>query len=485
MGLGPTPLPLPLDGEAPAIARCNGPPGRCTRSSAGWISRFPAPRSSRSRPAPPCPAWRCWAPTTWGSSPRCSCSPATRCCAASRSSRTRRLPGVRHTAPAAGRVEAIHRGDKRAFVSLVIEVARDDGPRRRSPFAGWNGAPPAEGDGAALRALLLESGLWTRLPHAALQPRARARRACPRRSSSPPWIRAPSRPASEVALAGREEDYAARHPRPARPHPRHRLRLPRSRLAASRAAAPSASRSRNSPGRTRPATPARTSTSCTPRATAAASGTWAHRTSPPSGTCSRPASSTSRASSPWPAPASRARGSCARAWAPRSPSSRPASSPPASSAWSPAPSSTAATAMGEAEGFLGRYHQQVSALPEGRGRELLRLDRAGRRTSSAWPNVVLGAFARGRRRAFTTTTNGSHRAMVPIGTHEAVMPLDILPTLPAARAALRRPRARRGAGRAGARRGGPRPLHLRRPGQERLRAAASRHAAPAREGSVT
>jgi Na+-transporting NADH:ubiquinone oxidoreductase subunit A len=30
--------------------------------------------------------------------------------------------------------------------------------------------------------------------------------------------------------------------------------------------------------------------------------------------------------------------------------------------------------------------------------------------------------------SFTTTTNGSHRAMVPIGMYEDVMPLDILPT---------------------------------------------------------
>ena len=30
--------------------------------------------------------------------------------------------------------------------------------------------------------------------------------------------------------------------------------------------------------------------------------------------------------------------------------------------------------------------------------------------------------------AFTTTTHGSERAMVPLGTYEKVMPLDILPT---------------------------------------------------------
>ena len=29
---------------------------------------------------------------------------------------------------------------------------------------------------------------------------------------------------------------------------------------------------------------------------------------------------------------------------------------------------------------------------------------------------------------FNTTTNGSHRAMVPIGMYEKVMPLDIMPT---------------------------------------------------------
>jgi len=30
--------------------------------------------------------------------------------------------------------------------------------------------------------------------------------------------------------------------------------------------------------------------------------------------------------------------------------------------------------------------------------------------------------------AFTTTTNGSERAMVPVGAYEKIMPLDILPT---------------------------------------------------------
>ena len=33
-----------------------------------------------------------------------------------------------------------------------------------------------------------------------------------------------------------------------------------------------------------------------------------------------------------------------------------------------------------------------------------------------------------KEKAFTTTTNGSERAMVPVGSYEKVMPLDILPT---------------------------------------------------------
>ena len=34
----------------------------------------------------------------------------------------------------------------------------------------------------------------------------------------------------------------------------------------------------------------------------------------------------------------------------------------------------------------------------------------------------------GKKLQFTTTTNGSERAMVPLGNYETVMPLDILPT---------------------------------------------------------
>jgi Na+-transporting NADH:ubiquinone oxidoreductase subunit A len=68
----------------------------------------------------------------------------------------------------------------------------------------------------------------------------------------------------------------------------------------------------------------------------------------------------------------------------------------------------------------------VSALAEGDQRELFGWIAPGRDKFSLW-GVTLGAFAR-RALPLTTTTNGSARAMVPIGAYERVMPLDILPT---------------------------------------------------------
>jgi Na+-transporting NADH:ubiquinone oxidoreductase subunit A len=77
--------------------------------------------------------------------------------------------------------------------------------------------------------------------------------------------------------------------------------------------------------------------------------------------------------------------------------------------------------------FLGRYHTQVSCLREGRERELFAFLRPGINKHSAL-RVVLSAFIPGKRFAFSTTTNGSPRPIVPMGNYEAVMPLDILPT---------------------------------------------------------
>lgn len=77
--------------------------------------------------------------------------------------------------------------------------------------------------------------------------------------------------------------------------------------------------------------------------------------------------------------------------------------------------------------YLGRYHQQVSVLREGRERELLSYLRPGVNKHSVM-NMFVSKLVPHKKFAFTTTTNGSERAMVPTGNFEAVMPLDILPT---------------------------------------------------------
>ena len=77
--------------------------------------------------------------------------------------------------------------------------------------------------------------------------------------------------------------------------------------------------------------------------------------------------------------------------------------------------------------WLGRYHQQVSCLEEGTEREMLHYLRAGAEKHSVM-NLYISKLNPGKLFNFTTSTNGSPRAMVPIGNYEEVMPLDILPT---------------------------------------------------------
>jgi Na+-transporting NADH:ubiquinone oxidoreductase subunit A len=78
--------------------------------------------------------------------------------------------------------------------------------------------------------------------------------------------------------------------------------------------------------------------------------------------------------------------------------------------------------------FVGRYHNQLSVLREGRERELFGWISPGLEKFSA-ANVYLSSFRRGAKLfGFTTSQNGSPRAMVPIGTYERVVPLDVLPT---------------------------------------------------------
>ena len=77
--------------------------------------------------------------------------------------------------------------------------------------------------------------------------------------------------------------------------------------------------------------------------------------------------------------------------------------------------------------YVGRYHNQLSVL-----------ENSDERLFLGWVNPTVDRFSilrlltsgLSKRRLFdfTTTTNGSERAMVPIGNYEQVMPLDILAT---------------------------------------------------------
>lgn len=81
-------------------------------------------------------------------------------------------------------------------------------------------------------------------------------------------------------------------------------------------------------------------------------------------------------------------------------------------------------AQGEALGYLGLYHNQISVLPEGRQREFMGWAAPGLNRFSV-SGAFLSALRRGARYPMTTSTNGSVRAIVPIGLYESVMPMDL------------------------------------------------------------
>ncbi|ASP39352.1 NADH:ubiquinone reductase (Na(+)-transporting) subunit A [Bacterioplanes sanyensis] len=83
------------------------------------------------------------------------------------------------------------------------------------------------------------------------------------------------------------------------------------------------------------------------------------------------------------------------------------------------------TAAG-AEAFLGRFHDQVAVLREGRDRPMFHYFRAGNERFSVMPIYISKLM--NKLFPFSTSTNGSERAMVPVGAYERIMPLDMLPT---------------------------------------------------------
>lgn len=77
--------------------------------------------------------------------------------------------------------------------------------------------------------------------------------------------------------------------------------------------------------------------------------------------------------------------------------------------------------------WLSRWSNQITVLREDRDRRLFGYLSPGLERHSR-VNIYLSRLRPGRRLGLTTSTNGSERAMVPLGQYETVMPLDILPT---------------------------------------------------------
>jgi len=77
--------------------------------------------------------------------------------------------------------------------------------------------------------------------------------------------------------------------------------------------------------------------------------------------------------------------------------------------------------------FLGRYHQQVTVIPEERERKLFGWLSPGARLYSV-KNVMLSRLQPRKTFDFSTNVHGGVRSIVPVGSYEKVMPLDILPT---------------------------------------------------------
>ncbi|XUO83960.1 Na(+)-translocating NADH-quinone reductase subunit A [Halomonas sp. KM007] len=77
--------------------------------------------------------------------------------------------------------------------------------------------------------------------------------------------------------------------------------------------------------------------------------------------------------------------------------------------------------------YLGRFHNQVSLLEEGNKRTFMGWLSLGANRHSIM-GIYLSKFKGLSNYAPTTSTNGSERAMVPVGNYERVMPLDVMPT---------------------------------------------------------
>ncbi len=345
----------------------------------------------------------------------------------------RKQPGVLHTAPGAGRIIAINRGERRALQSIVIDLS--DGERNGDPpadefadFESYTGTAPESLSADQIRALLVESGLWT-----ALRQRPFGKVPSPESEASGLFVTAidtnPLAPLPEVALADRMDDFhlglrllarlvdgptflciaehselgekapdGVRVERFAGPHPAGTAGLHIHTLM--------------------PVSRARTVWNVGYQDVAAAGALFrtgridVTRVISVGGPCTEdPRLERSRlgacVSEIVAADEARANDKEVRTIAGSVLSGK--------------------RAHGEAFDFMGRYDVQVSLLEEDRENVFLGWLSPGKNLFSV-TGIYLSKLFKPSRYKFTTSTNGSQRAMIPIGLYERVMPLDLMPT---------------------------------------------------------
>lgn len=339
----------------------------------------------------------------------------------------RQAPGVLHTAPGTGTVRAIHRGDKRAFLSMVIDLDDGAAETEQVAFAAYTGRPAAEYQSEAVEALLIESGLW-----AAIVRRPFGRSPLPGTRPEALFITAiDSRPhAPDVAaiVKARRDDFAAG------------LTALRALVSGKVFLCVGAGAGVDACGVAGVDVEAFAG-----KHPAGLVGTHMHLLSPASigheqwaigaqdvlaigalfrsgrldvqrvvaiggPAAQRPRHVRTRLGADLQALTD---GECAQV----NGDVRVVSG-----------SVLDGRAAGdEVLGYLGRFHEQVSLIGEGRQRELLGWLTPGLNSFST-ARIYLSSLLGGKRFAMDTNTRGSQRAMVPIGMYERVMPLDILPT---------------------------------------------------------
>lgn len=342
----------------------------------------------------------------------------------------KKSPGVRFTAPGAGTVVAVHRGERRVLLSVVIELnANERGGELSSgdtvPFESYSGKDVAQLDREAVRALLIESGMWTAL-------RTRPFSRMPAIDSTPYalYITAtdtnPLAAAPEVALKGRETDFEV--------GVRALSKLTDGKTYLCRR-----------PGSGVPGDPSwgvEVAEFDGPHPSGTA-GLHIHLLTPVSrertvwhlhyqdvasiGRLFRTGTlDVERVVSLGGPVVKKPRLLRTRVGASINDLTEGELQDGESRLISGSVLSGRA-ASGEAVGYLGRFHLQVSALKEGREREFLGWMSPGVSKFSV-TRLFLSALSKGKRFDLTTNMNGSERAMVPLGLYEKVMPMDLMPT---------------------------------------------------------